>query len=84
MRRGCKELLREVAASPDVILFIDEIHSLVGAGAGSGPLDAANIMKPALARGEVRCIGATTQAEYRKYIERDAALRAPLSAHHRQ
>ena len=67
-------ILREVAASPDVILFIDEIHSLVGAGAGSGPLDAANIMKPALAHGEVRCIGATTQAEYRKYIERDAAL----------
>ena len=67
-------ILREVAASPDVILFIDEIHSLVGAGAGSGPLDAANIMKPALARGELRCIGATTQAEYRKYIERDAAL----------
>jgi ATP-dependent Clp protease ATP-binding subunit ClpC len=67
-------ILREVAASPDVILFIDEIHSLVGVGAGSGPLDAANIMKPALARGELRCIGATTQAEYRKYIERDAAL----------
>jgi len=67
-------ILREVAASPDVILFIDEIHSLVGAGAGSGPLDAANIMKPALARGELRCIGATTQADYRKYIERDAAL----------
>lgn len=67
-------LLREVAASPDVILFIDELHTLVGAGAGSGPLDAANIMKPALARGELRCIGATTQAEYRKYIERDAAL----------
>ena len=67
-------ILREVAASPDVILFIDEIHSLVGAGASSGPLDAANIMKPALARGELRCIGATTQAEYRKYIERDAAL----------
>lgn len=67
-------LLREVAAAPDVILFIDELHTLVGAGAGSGPLDAANIMKPALARGELRCIGATTQAEYRKYIERDAAL----------
>lgn len=67
-------ILREVAASSEVILFIDEIHSLVGAGAGSGPLDAANIMKPALARGELRCIGATTQAEYRKYIERDAAL----------
>ena len=67
-------LLREVATSPDVILFIDELHTLVGAGAGSGPLDAANIMKPALARGELRCIGATTQAEFRKYIERDAAL----------
>ena len=67
-------LLREVADTPDVILFIDELHTLVGAGAGSGPLDAANIMKPALARGELRCIGATTQAEYRKYIERDAAL----------
>jgi len=67
-------LLHEVAASPDVILFIDELHTLVGAGAGSGPLDAANIMKPALARGELRCIGATTLAEYRKYIERDAAL----------
>ncbi|MEI6073979.1 MAG: ATP-dependent Clp protease ATP-binding subunit [Verrucomicrobiota bacterium] len=67
-------ILREVAASSDVILFIDEIHSIVGAGAGSGPLDAANIMKPALARGELRCIGATTQTEYRKYIERDAAL----------
>jgi ATP-dependent Clp protease ATP-binding subunit ClpC len=67
-------LLREVAASPDVILFIDEIHTLVGAGAGSGALDAANIMKPALARGELRCIGATTLAEFRKYIEKDAAL----------
>jgi ATP-dependent Clp protease ATP-binding subunit ClpC len=67
-------LLREVAAAPDVILFIDELHTLVGAGAGSGPLDAANIMKPALARGALRCIGATTLAEYRKYIERDAAL----------
>ena len=65
-------LLREVAASPDVLLFIDEIHTLVGAGGGA--LDAANILKPALARGELRCIGATTLAEYRKYIERDAAL----------
>ncbi|MBI2949048.1 MAG: ATP-dependent Clp protease ATP-binding subunit [Verrucomicrobia bacterium] len=67
-------LVREVAASPDVILFIDELHTLVGAGAGSGPLDAANIMKPALARGELRCVGATTLAEFQKYIERDAAL----------
>ena len=67
-------LLGEVAASPEVILFIDEIHTLVGAGASAGPLDAANIIKPALARGELRCIGATTLTEYRKYIERDAAL----------
>jgi ATP-dependent Clp protease ATP-binding subunit ClpC len=67
-------LVREVAAASDVILFIDEIHTLVGAGAGSSSLDAANILKPALARGELRCIGATTLAEYRKYIERDGAL----------
>lgn len=69
-----QSLLREVAAAPDVILFIDEIHTLVGAGAGSGSLDAANILKHVLARGELKCIGATTLAEYRKYIERDAAL----------
>ena len=67
-------LLREVAARPEVILFIDEIHTLIGAGAGNGPLDAAQLMKPALARGELRCIGATTVTEYRRYIERDAAL----------
>jgi len=68
------KLLREVAATPNLILFIDEIHTLVGAGATSSALDAANIMKPALARGELCCIGATTLAEYRKYIEKDAAL----------
>lgn len=67
-------ILREVAQAPDIILFIDEIHTLVGAGDSAGGLDAANIMKPALARGELRCIGATTLTEYRKYIEKDAAL----------
>ena len=67
-------ILREVAQAPDIILFIDEIHTLVGAGDNAGKLDAANIMKPALARGELRCIGATTMTEYRQYIEKDAAL----------
>jgi len=67
-------LLRELAQSPDVILFLDEIHTLIGAGGSSGGLDAANILKPALARGELRCIGATTLSEYRKHIEKDAAL----------
>jgi ATP-dependent Clp protease ATP-binding subunit ClpB len=61
-------------ASGRFILFIDEIHTLIGAGATSGSMDAANILKPALARGELRCIGATTLGEYQKYIEKDAAL----------
>ena len=56
------------------MLFIDELHTLVGAGAAEGAIDAANILKPALARGEIQCIGATTLNEYRKYIEKDAAL----------
>lgn len=67
-------ILREVAQSPDIILFIDEAHTLVGAGDSAGGLDAANIVKPALGRGELRCIGATTIAEYRKHIEKDSAL----------
>ena len=58
----------------EIVLFIDEIHLLVGAGAAEGSVDAANILKPALARGELRCIGATTLDEYRKHIEKDAAL----------
>ncbi|MDX1960987.1 MAG: ATP-dependent chaperone ClpB [Leptospiraceae bacterium] len=70
-----KALLDEVLASDgNIILFIDEIHTLVGAGASEGSLDASNMLKPALARGELRCIGATTLKEYQKYIEKDAAL----------
>lgn len=69
-----KKILQEVRAAGNVILVIDEVHTLVGAGAAEGALDAANILKPALARGELQCIGATTLDEYRKYIERDAAL----------
>ena len=70
-----KRVMDEVRkAQGDVILFIDELHTLVGAGAAEGAIDASNIMKPALARGELQCIGATTNDEFRKYIERDAAL----------
>ena len=69
-----KQLVEEVKEDPHVILFIDEIHNLVGAGSSSGSLDAANILKPALARGEIRCIGATTWNEFKKHIEPDAAL----------
>uniref|UniRef100_A0A7S2ILD5 Clp R domain-containing protein n=1 Tax=Haptolina brevifila TaxID=156173 RepID=A0A7S2ILD5_9EUKA len=69
-----REVIDEVTKSPDTILFIDELHTLVGAGAAEGAIDAANLLKPALARGELQCIGATTVTEYRKYIEKDAAL----------
>ncbi len=69
-----KAVLREVADSGNVILFIDELHTVVGAGRAEGGSDAANLLKPALARGELRCIGATTLDEYRKYVEKDAAL----------
>lgn len=69
-----KNVMAEVTKRPDIILFIDEIHTLVGAGAAEGALDAANILKPALSRGEMQLIGATTIAEYRKNIEKDAAL----------
>ena len=69
-----KKALEEVRRSGDVILFIDELHTIVGAGSAEGAVDAANIIKPALGRGEIRVIGATTLNEYRKYIEKDAAL----------
>ena len=69
-----EKLLAEVKADPNVILFLDELHTIVGAGNHAGGQDAANLMKPALARGDFRCIGATTVAEYRKYIEADSAL----------
>jgi ATP-dependent Clp protease ATP-binding subunit ClpC len=69
-----KQVIDEVRDNPNVILFIDELHTIVGAGATTGSLDAANILKPALARGEIRVIGATTLAEYKKHIEHDAAL----------
>ncbi len=69
-----KKLLKEVKASPDLILFIDEIHMLIGAGGSKGGMDAANLLKPALARGEFTCIGATTLTEYRTHIEKDPAL----------
>ncbi|MDG1950695.1 MAG: AAA family ATPase, partial [bacterium] len=69
-----KQIVSEVKEDPDIILFIDEIHTIVGAGATAGSMDAANILKPALARGQIRCIGATTPAEFKKHIEADAAL----------
>src|SRR6266571_713718 len=69
-----KKIVEEVRGSGNCVLFIDELHTLVGAGAAEGAVDAANILKPSLARGELQCIGATTLDEYRKYIEKDAAL----------
>ena len=69
-----KAILNEISKNPNIILFIDELHTLVGAGGASGSLDAANMLKPALARGELQCIGATTLDEYREYIEKDGAL----------
>ena len=69
-----KAVMNELEKSPDVILFIDEIHTIVGAGGASGSLDASNMFKPALARGEIQCIGATTLDEFRQHIEKDGAL----------
>ncbi|MFM6279433.1 MAG: AAA family ATPase, partial [Dolichospermum sp.] len=69
-----KKIMEEIRTAGNIILVIDEIHTLVGAGGTEGGLDAANILKPALARGELQCIGATTLDEYRQHIERDAAL----------
>ena len=69
-----KAIIKELEKNPDIIVFIDEIHTIVGAGNASGSLDASNMFKPALARGEIQCIGATTIDEYRQYIEKDGAL----------
>lgn len=69
-----KAVMEEIKRSKDVIMFIDELHTIVGAGAAEGAIDASNILKPALSRGEIQCIGATTLDEYRKHIEKDAAL----------
>ena len=69
-----KAIIDEIKRSKDVVIFIDELHTLVGAGAAEGAIDASNILKPALSRGEIQCIGATTLDEYRKHIEKDAAL----------
>jgi ATP-dependent Clp protease ATP-binding subunit ClpC len=77
-----KGILKELSESEDLIVFIDEIHSLIGAGSAEGSLDAANILKPALSRGEIACIGATTLKEYRKYIEKDRSLLRRFQAVH--
>ena len=69
-----KKVIKEIEDNDDIILFIDEIHTLVGAGGAEGAIDASNILKPALARGKIRCIGATTTSEYKKFIENDSAL----------
>ncbi|CAN5353839.1 ATP-dependent Clp protease ATP-binding subunit [soil metagenome] len=69
-----KSIMQEIRRSKDVLIFIDELHTLVGAGAAEGAIDASNMLKPALSRGEIQCIGATTLEEYRKYIEKDGAL----------
>ena len=69
-----KKVMKEITQRGDIVLFIDELHNLVGAGAAEGAIDAASILKPALARGELQTIGATTLDEYRKYLERDSAL----------
>ncbi len=75
-----KAIMKELSDNPDIVVFIDELHTLVGAGSAEGSLDAANILKPALARGEIRCIGATTTNEFRKYIEKDKSLERRFQA----
>lgn len=77
-----KQVLDELKQNPHIILFIDEVHNLIGTGSTSGSMDAANILKPALARGQIRCIGATTFDEYKKHIEKDPALERRFQAIH--
>ena len=79
-----KAVMNEVRRAKNTILFIDELHTLVGAGGAEGAIDASNVLKPALARGEIQCIGATTLDEYRKYIEKDAALARRFQDDHRR
>ena len=69
-----KKVIQEVTKAGNVLLFIDELHTIIGAGGAEGAIDASNILKPALARGEIQIMGATTITEYRKYVEKDAAL----------
>ena len=69
-----KRIMKEIAEAKNIILFIDELHTIIGAGGAEGAMDASNMLKPALARGDLQCIGATTLSEYRKYFEKDAAL----------
>src|SRR4029077_5981408 len=69
-----KTVMNEIRESKDTVIFIDELHTIVGAGCAEGATDGSNMLKPALARGELQCIGATTLDEYRKYIEKDGAL----------
>ena len=74
-----KAIMSEIEKNPNIILFLDELHTIVGAGSASGSLDASNMFKPALARGELQCVGATTLDEYRNHIEKDAALERRFS-----
>ena len=75
-----KTIMKELVENPNAIVFIDELHTLVGAGSAEGSLDAANILKPALSRGEIQCIGATTPTEFRKTIEKDRSLERRFQA----
>ena len=79
-----KKVMQEAKKDGNIILFIDELHTIVGAGSAEGSVDAANILKPALSRGEIQVVGATTLDEYRKYIEKDAALERRFQAGHRR
>src|SRR5205085_3743920 len=75
-----KVVMKEIVQAGNIIIFIDELHTLVGAGAAEGSIDASNMLKPALSRGEIQCIGATTLDEYRKHIEKDGALKRRFQA----